>query len=79
MHGWNDEMTAHVLKTVNLRYLSMVIVVVQWLSHVQLCNPIDYSTPGFPVLHYLPEFVLTQFYFTLLFLFHFGGLRRTLF
>ena len=36
MHGWNDEMTAHVLKTVNLRYLSMVIVVVQWLSHVQL-------------------------------------------
>ena len=21
----------------------------QWLSHVQLCNPIDYSPPGFPV------------------------------
>ena len=21
-----------------------------------LCNPMDYSTPGFPVLHYLPEF-----------------------
>ena len=22
-----------------------------------LCNPMDCSTPGFPVLHYLPEFV----------------------
>ena len=21
-----------------------------------LCNPMDCSTPGFPVLHYLPEF-----------------------
>ena len=30
-------------------------VVVQSLSHV-LCDPIDCSTPGFPVLHYLPEF-----------------------
>ena len=25
-------------------------------SHVRLCNPTDCSTPGFPVLHYLPEF-----------------------
>ena len=25
-----------------------------------LCNPIDCSTPGFPVLHYLPEFAQTQ-------------------
>ena len=24
-----------------------------------LCDPMDYSTPGFPVLHYLPEFVPT--------------------
>ena len=24
-----------------------------------LCNPMDCSTPGFPVLHYLPEFVKT--------------------
>ena len=21
-----------------------------------LCHPMDFSTPGFPVLHYLPEF-----------------------
>ena len=26
-------------------------------SHLTLCNPIGCSTPGFPVLHYPPEFV----------------------
>ena len=25
------------------------VVVVQWLSHVRLCNPMDRSTPGFPI------------------------------
>ena len=25
-----------------------------------LCDPTDYSTPGFPVLHYLPELAQTQ-------------------
>ena len=29
-------------------------------SCLTLCNPIDCSTPGFPVLHYLLEFVQTQ-------------------
>ena len=29
-------------------------------SCLTLCNPLDYSTPGFPVLHYLPEFALTH-------------------
>ena len=23
---------------------------------LDFCDPMDYSTPGFPVLHYLPEF-----------------------
>ena len=32
-----------------------VPAVVQSLSHVWLCNPMDYSTSDFPVLHYLPE------------------------
>ena len=31
---------------------------VQSLSHVQLCDPMDYRTPGFSVHHQLPE--LTQ-------------------
>ena len=26
------------------------------------CNPVDCSTPGFPVPHYLPEFAQTQIY-----------------
>ena len=30
------------------------------LSHIQLCDPVDCSTPGFPVLHYLPEFAKTH-------------------
>ena len=25
-----------------------------------LCDPMDYSTPGFPVLHYLPDFAQTH-------------------
>ena len=29
---------------------------VQSLSRVQLCNPMDCSTPGLPVHHQLPEF-----------------------
>ena len=33
--------------------------VVQWLSHVWLCNPMNCSTPGFPVFHCLPEFAQT--------------------
>ena len=33
------------------------LFVVQLLSHVQLSNPMDSSTPSSPVLHYLPEFV----------------------
>ena len=36
------------------------IVVAQLLSCVQLCSPMDCSMPGFPVLHYLPEFAQTH-------------------
>ena len=30
--------------------LEVSIVIVQSLSHVQVCNPTDCSTPGFPIL-----------------------------
>ena len=30
------------------------------LNHIQLCDPADCSTPGFPVLHCLPEFAQTH-------------------
>ena len=34
-------------------YIHEHIIVVQLLSHVWLCNPMDWSMPGFPVLHHL--------------------------
>ena len=36
------------------------VVVIQSLSHVWLCNPIDCSTPGFPFLHCLLKFAQTH-------------------
>ena len=38
----------------------IVDIVVQPLSHVWLCDPMDCSMPGFPVLYYLPEFTQTH-------------------
>ena len=35
-------------------------VVVQSLGHVQLCDPMDCSLPGFPVLHHLKELAQTH-------------------
>jgi len=37
-----------------------VVFVIQSFSHVQLCDPMDCSTPGFRVLHYLPELAQTH-------------------
>ena len=31
-------------------------------SYLTLCNPMDYSTPGFPVCHNVPEFAQTHFH-----------------
>ena len=39
---------------------SMRIALVQLLSRVQLCDPIDCSLPGSSVLHYLPDFAQTH-------------------
>ena len=36
----------------------LLVVVVQLLSHVRLCDSMDCSTPGFPILHCLPGSVL---------------------
>ena len=35
-------------------------VAVQLLSFVRLSDPMDCSTPDFPVFHYLPEFAQTH-------------------
>ena len=39
---------------------SDVISVVQSLSRVRLCDPMDCNRPGFPFLHCLPEFAQTH-------------------
>ena len=44
------------------RHIRVFAVVVQLQSHVGLCNPMNCSTPGFPVLHYLLEFGQTHFH-----------------
>ena len=36
------------------------VVAVQFLSHVWLWDTMDYSTPGFPIPHYLLEFAQTH-------------------
>ena len=46
------------LYTWNLQCMSTVVV--QSLSHLTLCDPMDCSTPDIPVLHYLPEFAQTH-------------------
>ena len=41
-----------------LSCLTYMLVVVQLCQ--SLCNPMNYSTPGFPVLHHFPEFAQTH-------------------
>ena len=38
----------------------IIIAIVQLLSHVRLCNPMDYSMPGFPVLFCVIQFAETH-------------------
>ena len=40
--------------------LHFKFLVVQSLSHIQLCDPMDCSTAGFPLLHYLLELAQTH-------------------
>ena len=56
----NESCTARNLKI----FLKLLVfmdcpIVVQSLSCVRLCDPMDCSMAGFPVLHYLPEFAQT--------------------
>ena len=38
-----------------------LFVVVPLLTHIWFfCNPMNCNTPGFPVLHYFPEFAQTH-------------------
>ena len=42
-------------------YIAVYIgILVQMLSHIRVCDPIDCSTLGFPIHHLLPEFAQTH-------------------
>ena len=46
----------------NKYLLLSMVVVVQLLLCSTLCNPMNNSMPGFPIIHYLPEFAQTHVY-----------------
>ena len=64
--GWATASQIHMLKRCpqNVTILGSKIcnVVVQLLSRVRLCDPMDCSTPGFPVPHDLLEFAQIHVY-----------------
>ena len=54
--GWGlDQEAGRLLPSGSCKRTEFLFIVVQSLSHVRLCDPMDCSTPGFPVLHHLPE------------------------
>ena len=46
--------------------VSRILIVVQSLSHVRLCDPMDCSMPGCAVLHFLPQFAQIHVYWELI-------------
>ena len=46
--------------------MQLINVLVQFISVAQscstVCDPVDYSMPGFPVLHHLQELAQTHFH-----------------
>ena len=60
-HDWSDLAAAAAAALLKWRYLiEKRLQCTFWCSvaksRLTLCNPKDWSTTGFPVLHYLPEF-----------------------
>ena len=52
------ELLHFILQTIHWKFSFTCCSVAQ--LHLTLLDPMDYSTPGFPVLHYLPELVQTH-------------------
>ena len=50
----------HVSKVKHHYFWFIFVLIVQSLSHNWLSDPMNWSTPGFPVLHYLPKFAQTH-------------------
>ena len=61
---WCQKNWAQVLHLSSAGYITLEVVVVQ--SCLTLCNPMDCSTPGFPILYYLLEFAQTHVHWVLM-------------
>ena len=48
------------IKNSKILFFIVLVVVVQWLSCLTLCDPTNCSTPGFPALHYFLELAQTH-------------------
>ena len=71
--GWKEDWVASLrtsmiihctLGTISLLLRASIYILIQFSSVAEsyptLCNPMDYSAPGFPVLHYFLEFAQTH-------------------
>ena len=57
--GWEGERNSYCVSPLGF-YSLFTISLVQLLSRVRLCDPMNHSTPGLPVHHQLPEFTQTH-------------------
>ena len=57
---WTEEMYLNKTMAIYDKVTANIISSVQLLSHVQLCDPMDCSTPDFPVHHQLLELTQTH-------------------
>ena len=57
---WNNPNYLSLLLFINVWAVYSFLSSVQSLSHVRLCDPMNRSTPGFPVHHQLLEFTQTH-------------------
>ena len=58
--GWGPSTPASWELLFSRRISFLSVVVVQSPSHIRLCSPMDCGTPGFSVLHQLPELAQTH-------------------
>ena len=61
--GWSTAFTIYLplpLRLFPLLYIFLFFVMLLFVTQSWLCNPMDCSTLGFPVLYHLPEFAQTH-------------------
>ena len=57
---WTSQCLSHIFTSINSSLNSMITCFAAAVQLLSLCDPMDCTTTGFPVLHYLLEFVQTR-------------------